>query len=395
MMAYKRFCALLHALALVMLLVVPALAAAPREELRYYLGSPVNAGADTGYTGSDTIDEDDPHFGWNLGSFYVSGYTRSCESGGNPVFLKNPGDTVCLWFRLEQPLDCLNGDPLLTVEADTNGYDTWFGIPKTDFGRGTLIVRHTDYQNHTGDPVICTDYLSALQTGADVQVELFEEGDYEVALNYSVKYAPLNLFDVELFPKSSDYRIFFRFSVRNGNCMVYPFDIATGAELANASCTPNGFYLDLAKSRYLDVDIQKEVLNEGRDGLVEDVRFNRPTRDGEQYTDEGIYTITVRNRYTDRQTTKVIYVGTDELLQAHVTTGLPVSELAQQLSVGAAVADDGALTEIPPQRDSPSGPWRWLALGIGALALIVLVVWLIRRRSRRSILDFDGNRFWG
>ena len=29
-------------------------------------------------------------------------------------------------------------------------------------------------------------------------------------------------------------------------------------------------------------------------GLTEDVRFNRPARDGDQYTDEGIYTITVR-----------------------------------------------------------------------------------------------------
>ncbi len=77
--------------------------------------------------------------------------------------------------------------------------------------------------------------------------------------------------------------------------MVYPFDVLTKGELTNSSLTENGFYLDLAKSRYLDIDVKKEVLVQGSDALTEDTRFNRPAKDGEQYTDEGIYTITVRN----------------------------------------------------------------------------------------------------
>lgn len=123
------------------------------------------------------------------------------------------------------------------------------------------------------------------------------------------------------------------FSVRNGNCMVYPFDVVTGAELTNSSITENGFYLDLAKSRYLNIDIKKEVRKEGAEGLTEDVRFNKPAKDGEQYTDEGIYTITVSNVYTNQTTTKVIYVGTDDVLKAHVTTGLSIADVEYQLSV--------------------------------------------------------------
>lgn len=111
------------------------------------------------------------------------------------------------------------------------------------------------------------------------------------------------------------------------------FDVVTGAELTNSSITENGFYLDLAKSRYLNIDIKKEACKEGAEGLTEDVRFNKPAKDGEQYTDEGIYTITVSNVYTNQTTTKVIYVGTDDVLKAHVTTGLSIADVEYQLSV--------------------------------------------------------------
>jgi len=78
--------------------------------------------------------------------------------------------------------------------------------------------------------------------------------------------------------------------------MIFPFDVKTGAELTNTAITENGFYLDLAKSRYLDINIKKEVLKNGADGLTEDIRFNKPAKDGYEYIDEGIYTITVSNR---------------------------------------------------------------------------------------------------
>lgn len=318
------------------------------NELKYYLGTPVNTGKDNGFSGENVIDSDDPHFGWELGRFYISGYTRVSDTEETPIFLKNVGDTVTLWFNLEQDIACLNGSSDLSIYADKNGYDEYFGIEKMEAGKGTLIIRHTDYQNKTGEPVIHTDYLSANAIqNKDVKVELCEEGDYEVALNYEIMDNPRHIGNVNVFPSYHNYRIFFKFKVRNGNCMVYPFDVKTKGELTNSSITENGFYLDLAKSRYLDIDIKKEVLKEGADGLTEDIRFNRPAKDGDQYTDEGIYTITVTNKYTEQQITKVIYVGTNNVLKAYVTTNLSIQEINEQVALGAEIADDGTII-LPP-----------------------------------------------
>ena len=152
----------------------------------------------------------------------------------------------------------------------------------------------------------------------------------------------------------TNYRISFRFSVRNGNCMVYPFDVKTKEELTNTSITPNGFYLDLAKSRYLDINIKKEVLKEGAEGLSEDVRFNAPAKDGNKDTSEGIYTISVKNKYTDQQTEKKIYVGDDNLLKAYMTTGLSIREIQNQVKNGAEINDDGTIVTVSKQALSPT-----------------------------------------
>lgn len=292
----------------------------------YYFGAEaVNAGTDTGYSKAGTIKGGDKHFGWRLGRFFVSGFTRvAAEETELPVFVKTLGDSVTLWFDLEQNIDALNGNTDLSVCADTDGYDQYFGVPKTNFGRGTLIVRHTDYQNRKNDPQIYTDYVLAKGTsGADTKIVLREEGDYEIALDYEVYDGNL----LHLTNKYGNYRIFLRFSVRNGNCMVFPFDVQTGAELQNTSVTENGFFLDLARSRYLDIDVKYSVLTKGATGTIEDVRFNRPAKDGDRYTSEGIYTISVRNRYTGESTVKTIFVGTEAQLQEAIENGFSADRL--------------------------------------------------------------------
>ena len=61
-------------------------------------------------------------------------------------------------------------------------------MPKTNFKHGTLIIRFTDFQGNKSDPIIYTDFLAAnARTGADTRVQFFEEGDYEVALDYEIK----------------------------------------------------------------------------------------------------------------------------------------------------------------------------------------------------------------
>jgi hypothetical protein len=302
----------------------------------YNLGSKVKTKGSDGYYGEETIDKNDIHYGWDLGNFYVSGYTDEVkDNDGNVVFLKNVGDKVTLWFKLKQNIDALNNDENLSITADTKGSDQYFETSPTNFGRGALIIRYTDYNNEKSKPIIYTNYLEANATvDADTKVQLFEEGDYEVALDYEVT-------SDKLIDKTNHYRIFFKFSVRNGNCMVYPFDVKTGGELTNSSYTENGFRLDLAKSRYLKINLKKEILK--NDGLEEDTRFNGPAKDGDEYKEEGIYTITVSNEYTGQFTTKKIYVGTDNVLRAYMTNGLSIKEINKLVDDGATISDDGTI----------------------------------------------------
>ena len=320
------------------------------NELKHYFSDVVNTGKDNGYSKEKEITKKDPHYGWKLGEFYISGYTSETdENSDNPVFLKTVDDTVTLWFTLEQDIDNLNpdddGESSLSISEDKNGYDQNFGIDKTNFGKGALIIKYTDSQHKDEDPVIYTDYLSALKEDADTKVKLFEEGDYEVALDYEIKNNPRKIGPVSVIPTYTNYRISFKFSVRNGNCMVYPSDVLTEEELTNTAITENGFKLDLAKSRYLDVTVKKEVLKEGANGLTEDTRFNKPAKEGDEYTDEGVYTITVKNKYTDQETIKQIYVGTNDILKAYVTTGKSISEIEQLVDEGATIEDDGTITK--------------------------------------------------
>lgn len=237
------------------------------SEQTYALGEKTRVKEFDGYSGSSEIKKDDVHYGWDIGQFFVSGYTDKVkESDGNIVFLKNVGDTVTLWFNLQQDINKLNGDEDLKITADTEGFDQYFETPRINFGKGTLIIRYTDYNNNSSEPQIYTKYLEANATvGSNTKVQLFEEGDYEIALDYEVT-------SDELIDKVGHYRIFFTFSVRNGNCMVYPLDVSTGSELTNSSMTENGFMLDLAKSRYLQINVKREILTESADGLVEDTR---------------------------------------------------------------------------------------------------------------------------
>lgn len=310
-----------------------------------------------GYFGEEPIGDKDIHYKWKIGDFYVGGFTgKEEDKNGNMVFLKNVGDQITLWFNLAQNIDAINGNENLSITADKEGHDQYFETGTMDFGRGTVIIRQTDQNNKQNDLIIYTNYLEANATvGADTKVHLFEEGDYEVALDYEVT-------SDELIDKIGHYRIFFKFSVRNGNCMFYPRDLATGSELSNRDVTENGFRLDLAGSRYLKVTIKREVLKDSADGLVEDTRFNEVATDGSEYTDEGIYTITVRNVYTNAETTKRIYVGSNTVLKAHMVTGRSIADINALLDQGATIAEDGTIQlavvapQTPAEPDSSTEP---------------------------------------
>ncbi|MBR4235494.1 MAG: hypothetical protein IKR85_05460 [Clostridia bacterium] len=314
---------------------IPAEPELPNGVQRCYVGyGSKRIESNKGYSGGVKITKDDPHYGWELGKFYISGFTRVLPVDDTTLmFLKTVGDDVELHFHLTQDIDMLNSNTLLTVANDDGGYDEDFGVQPTYLGRGALIVRHYDYEHNPGKTQIYTDYLSAKASGsADTVISLNEEGDYEVALDYRVLEKTRVLGTAATSSSFYNYRIYFRFSVRNGNCMAFPFDVKTGEELRNSSVTPNGFYLDFAYSRYLDIDVSYSVIVEGENGFTEDVRFNRPAQNGTDYAREGIYTLTVSNRYTGEKTVKLIYVGSDERIAGYMRQGYTTAQLLDALN---------------------------------------------------------------
>lgn len=309
----------------------------------YYFSSCYNTGHDNGYSKENQITQKDLHYGWKLGSFAISGFSgKNIDENGNVIFLKTVGDEIALYFNLEQDINKLNGNEKLYIAEDKNGYDNEFQINKTNFKKGALIIKKTNYQNKEEEPQIYIDYLNGVKRGANTKIDIFEEGDYEVALDYEVVNDGIMFFN-----DFENYRIRFNFSIRNGNCMVFPMDLKTGQELTNTSITENGFKLDLARSKYLDINVKKEVYKDGIDGLTEDTRYNRPAKDGEEFTEEGIYTITVKNPQTNEQTIKRIYVGKDKIMKAHVQTGYSIKDLKSLLAVGATIDENGNIENMP------------------------------------------------
>lgn len=316
----------------------------PRREL----GRKEGRVKDKGYSTVREMDKNDPHYSWDLGTFVVNGYTRETEDSGVPVFLKNVGDKVSLWFTLKQNIEKLNGDEHLKISNDRDGYDQLFEVKQTDFKQGALIIRYTDHQGNVHDPILYRDFLRAnARTGADTRVQLFEEGDYEVALDYELEHAPTQLGSVKVLPGYSNYQILFRFKIRNGNSMVFPISLDNGSEISDYSIVNDGFRLDMARSRYLSIDVTKSEVKTNDNGvLVEDTRFSRPAKDNDSYTEEGIYTFTVRNQYTGGEPlTKTVFVGKNKYLKALSKYKLTVDGLNQHLTKGETVTEEGDLTD--------------------------------------------------
>ena len=332
---------------------VYALEKSNSKEQVYYYNDIVNTGLDNGYSGNDTIKKDDPHYGWSLGKFCIKGFSAKKEdSYKNLVFLKNvknnsdseEGNKITLSFFLEQNIDKLNGKDNMKIFDDENGFDETLGTDQNKFGRGTLIVRKTDYTNQKEEPLIHSNFLKLNAVkGKEKIIDFCEEGDYEVALDYEIVVED-NLVVIPT-PKYYNYRMSFKFSVRNGNCMVYLMNGKTKSEIQNTSIVENGFYIDLARSRYLDINLKRKTLVNGSDELTEDVKFNGPAEEGKIYDKDGIYEITVKNNYTGESTEKKVYVGKDKVLKAYVQNkGMSIKDIRAKVSSGATISDDGVIT---------------------------------------------------
>ena len=174
--------------------------------------------------------------------------------------------------------------------------------------------------------------------------------------------------------------------------MVYPMDAVTGSELSSSSYTENGFVLDLAYSRYLDLMVKRQLMDESGN-LVEDKVFDNLAKNGSTFTEEGLYTITARNRYTDQMISKVIYVGTGDMLKAVAKSGLGLEEVKKLVDRGAEIDKYGNIDvslieediSIDKQNNSAM-TYICICLGIAVAVLICVVVLLVSSRRRYIIL---------
>ncbi|MGF3183322.1 hypothetical protein ACQV2W_06080 [Facklamia sp. P12934] len=311
--------------------------ASPKDKPRKEFKEKVKIGRYTGYdiTKAELIDTKDPHFGWDLGYFTINGYTREAKQiEGKPVFLKTIGDDIKLWFTLNQDINRLDNNPVLSISEDTNGYDVAMGIKPTNFKHGTLIVKYTDDERHSFDPVIYTDFLAAnASTRANTRIQIYQEGDYEVTLNYEIINNPRKILSVDVLPSYTNYKINFAFSIRNGNTMAFPRDIESGAELKDGAYTDNGFTVDFIQSKYLTLDVVRKEITKNDDGSVSSsVRSNTVGNGKNTYDKPGIYELTVKNKYSDSApTTITIFVGNNRYIAALAKNQLSIEELNKKL----------------------------------------------------------------
>lgn len=259
--------------------------------------------SDNTYKKREAIKSNDKHFGFDLGQFVISGYTRIEDDGqGNLLVIKGEDDEVRLTFELRQDINDLKGKENVRIHDDADGSDEELGYarPKDGFGKGMLLWRFTDNTGYKSPVKAHKDYLVALTSDAsEKEIIMNEEGDWTIALDYEIAYSA--------FPGNAygQYTIRMNIRVRNANCMAYLREVDTGRELKNDGTTTKGFYIDLANSKYLKVDVSRTNIGEN------DVRNNSPYTDGTSFTENGVYTVTVMNEYTGASTVKTITVNAD------------------------------------------------------------------------------------
>ncbi len=331
---------------------------------------PMDAGKDTGYSKTEKITKGNPHWGWSLGEFVVSGFSGTDLEGESPIFLKNSGDKIRLDFNLDQKnISKLNDDSSMSICNDTDGYDNELGqdTPENGFGYGTLFIKHSNIHNNEEKPQIYTSYLKKIANDGnslDDGIEINEEGDYDVYLDYEIKTEKKMLF--LKYSQYNDYRIHCSFSVQNSNNMFFLRELNdegnVGSELYSGSSTKNGFVISTANSDYLNIEVKREVLNDMDNDLIEDcdTRFNKIAKDGDKYEEEGIYTITSTKNQISEPTVKTIYVGTNKLLTAYAkykeSKGYDIADIRQKMEDGYNIENDGTLKLSNEQTETSSYP---------------------------------------
>lgn len=323
------------------------------------LGKVIKVKKNSGYRldQEEEIDRNDPHYGWELGSFIVKGFTSRKEERKEDVFFKNYGDRVRLYFNLEQDINALNKNKDLYIYEDNGGYDYNFQINRTNLKHGVLIVQHTDSQRNKTEPLIYVDFLEALtHTGSDTVIDLFEEGDYEVTLDYKIG-------EKGLVDTTYDYKINFKFKIRNGNCRAYALDSKSNKVLNDKDFVSSGFKIDLRESKYLECVIEYYTVNIQHipyDNIRLEPKGPQVFTDGSMFKEPGKYVLTIKNPIAfDENQTIELYVGGDTekdiYLKALSRNVYSLDEINKLLESGVIINEDGSIiTPTPSPTPTPT-----------------------------------------
>ena len=272
-----------------------------------------------GYANPSALGAGDPLLGVNVVDIEIGNFSSTTIFNGKRVFLKTSPDVPVLSINLNADLSNLGGSGAY-VCSDSATVVSDYGY-RGKVGYGLLAIEHTD---HTGkkETFFIPDLFNVLKENGDIIPAFFgEEGSYRISVFFETERYVNTVKDWKnpfYYKKKKvyeyrNYRVDTgRFELRNGNTMVYTFNSA-GNEISNGSVVTDGFYLDLANSHYLDVQLQKEVIgNSGFLGETTDTRFNTVGVDKRFYDSEGLYTIVVSNPVTGASTTKKILVAGQE-----------------------------------------------------------------------------------
>ena len=286
------------------------------------------------YEKNEKLKSNDLHYGWTLGDFYVEGFTRIVrpdEKGNNTgkvIFLKNPGDTIKVYFKVEQDIDSLNGNDKMKIAYSKNCTDSEYEKDKYNFGRGALLSKFINPYGNEEQIEPYESYLLGVKKGANTKVISYEEGEYELKLNYTIE---KKWGFKDIMTDSANYCIGAEFCVKNGNCDIYAFDLKNGKELSNYDITPDGFRLDKAKSQYLKINIKHEEVSNRNDTLVTNIKDEMSAdRGSKEYTEAGIYTIEAENEVINKSVVMYLCVGNDkntiDYFNTQVVSGLKIKK---------------------------------------------------------------------
>lgn len=292
----------------------------------------------SGYTNPQSLSVGDPLVGVNVAEIRLENFSATTVKEGKLYFLKTTPDIPVLSIVPLTDFNNLGGTGTwINEDGDTRIPD--FGFIG-EIGYGWLGITHKDYQGKI-QTVCVSNVLRKTEDGISFTPAWFgEEGSYRIALCFEVKrqigcekkwdwwpfkyhYDPIYSF--------TNYKIDTQFEIRNANAQVFAFD-SKGNELLSGAVS-NQFTLDFANSRYLQINIKREIAVNSNE-LMEssDVRFNSVGVDKRTYDTPGVWTITARNEVTGDSTTRRILVidsnDTEEANALKVATSKKYSEFS-------------------------------------------------------------------